>query len=135
MESMTLLILLIAAYAAILATILAIRELRVRRRRIVICLDRLDRPDKKQVCLTNNGREPITLIDMAIDVPLGPIAPAEMAEGKWPFPVTLAEGDSLTFTLSQLANRTIDFHDQRLEVSVYDSAGHEFTQFSRRIFH
>ena len=132
MDAITLITLVVAVYAAVIATILGVRELGRVRRGLDVRLERLTEQGRKQITITNHGARPITLIDLVIDVPHGPVPPPELAEGIWPFPLTLHAGDHRTIMLTKLADMTVDFDDPRVEISVFDVQGTEYRKFSRR---
>ena len=134
MDRITLVILLISLYGAILSTILAGREIGSSRKKIGIFLDRWDRDKRNQITIINMGHRSAKLIDLAIDVAFGPIPPAEMTPDKWPFPITLHDGDSLTINLSQLATTTIGSDEKRMTITVFDADGNRYTRFAVRKF-
>jgi len=71
--------LLLAAYAALLSTVLGLRELGKARRSLRIFLNYVAFNESYTVTLTNAGFRPITITSLVIDIPnAGPVKPAEI---------------------------------------------------------
>jgi hypothetical protein len=136
--------LLIAVYAAAIATVLAVREIRRDRRRIRIALEHVAFYERVQTTVTNSGFRPITITEIGMAV-------GEDQNGKvyWDpvprnalfapevdvelLPAALEDGEPLSILLSDEISRNLFHNEMRAKVSVYDAEGTVYTDFRTRI--
>ena len=125
----------VAVYGAVVSTILGIRELQKERRRILIVLEHLTWRERAQITIVNAGYRPVTIADISARVYYGwwkwePIPSCclfgEKDEGSKKFPVTIKDGESVSFLLSSSLSDTILSGQGKLQVTVYDVAGNKY---------
>jgi len=138
------LILIIALYGAVIATILGIREIQGEKRRISVVLEYVAFYECTQITIINIGHRPITIteIGMAENVnPNGkeywqPVPRNAIFESlNEPFPATLTDGEHITLLLSNAVGPSFFMDNGRLaKVFVYDVEGNVYTKFKTRIY-
>jgi hypothetical protein len=120
--------LVVSVYAAVVSSILGVRELKRDRRRISVMLELVPFYETAQVTIVNIGHRQVTLTDMAIgDCPRNCLL-AEVVEE--PFPVTLDDGEHITLPLSEVLSEMVASNPRGVRLHVYDAEGHEYTKFS-----
>jgi len=144
MSTLDLLSLLIAVYGAIVASILAARELLRERRKVKIFLDHVAWYERAQLSVTNVGHRPITLVGIALAIAVGDEASPyfeEVRRGdifaldlpKDPLPFTLADGEQIALPLSQPVSDQLIANRMRARLTLFDAEGRKYEDFAARI--
>jgi hypothetical protein len=137
MKANDIITIILAAYAAILSTILGISELRKGKRRLTIGLEYIPVDKRVNLRLVNSGTRPITIVGISLTL-CGEkfyIVPGElmMANNEYSenLPVTLNDGTQTVFRLSDLvASRLIEKHDVAF-VEVEDAEGKKHRAYKK----
>lgn len=126
----------IAIWGAIVATILAIREMTKDKRKLKIILEQLQFQSVYQIIITNTGFRPITIQDIQVfaattygdrtrDTPWD-------EEYNYPkFPFKLEDSESVTFRLTTYMNSYIRDNKYHLNIVVYDGEGRTYTKYAK----
>jgi hypothetical protein len=145
MDLNDILTLILAAYGAILATVLGLRELQKERRTLSIILEYLLFYEVADLIITNVGHRPTTITRVAIsvmgeqngrtfweDVPANAILRAEAKLD--PLPITISDGEFTRLELNNLIGQAMLNGKGRVRITVYDIEGNEYTKFSTRYY-
>ncbi len=127
----------IAAYGAIVSTILGIRELRKERRQISVILEYVDVMEKVQVTIVNSGYRPITITGISMALPMAGPSLEKVPSGilfsdeldKWPFPVTLTDGQHISLLLSDDLTDSIVRAKMDIKLKVFDAEGNIYSKY------
>lgn len=142
MEEITLFL---AAWGAILSTILGVREFTKDRRSLKIFLEHVIWTEIKRIRIVNNGHRPVTIEQIFLEVrikKLGPSDPmpqnafwSDEDDHKPPeFPLTLEDGKMALFYVSRFVNEELEHPDRYLKIVVYDAEGNVYTKYKETSF-
>lgn len=131
---------LLAFYGAFLSSILAIREFRKDKRRILIMLKYIAFHERAEITITNTGHRPITISEIGMDIyveqngkgfwePIPRNSLFDASVAKEPFPETITDGENITIPLSDIISQEIGTNRKNVRVSVYDIEGKQYTKF------
>lgn len=135
----------LSVYGAVLATILAVREIRREKRRVRIFLDQRAFEYRVQMTLTNIGHRPVTITGVSLsvgyesdesesfeNVPQNSLFAATPGPGF--LPVTLSDGESVSLPLSPTVSDILIDNHLLARITVYDADGKEYSEYRTRLF-
>lgn len=132
----------LAAWGAILATILGVKEILQESRKIKIILEHIEFYETYQIRIINIGHRPITIAEIGLDVPFEEkkkdwdSAPANVLidtddpEYK-PLPITIEDGKQIVLKLSNIVNSEIMEKSMNVRLFVYDIEGKVYKKFNK----
>lgn len=132
----------LAAWGAILATILGVKEMRRESRKIKIILEHIDFYETCQIRIINIGHRPITIAEISLDVPVDEkrknwdSAPAnvlidtEDPEFR-PLPITIDDGKQIVIKFSKVVGSVILEKNMNVRLFVYDIEGKVYKKFQK----
>lgn len=132
----------LAAWGAVLATILGVREIMQESRKIKIILEHIDFYETFQIRIINVGHRPITIAEIGLDVPIDEkrkdwdSAPANVLidtddpEYK-PLPVTIEDGKQIVIKFSNIVNSVMMENMMNVRLYVYDIEGKVYKKFQK----
>src|SRR5215218_8545911 len=137
----------IAIYGAVISTILAIREIRKDRKRILTILEYVEFLGRAQVTITNIGHRPITITEVGMStlselegggdwwesVPRNVLFDPEIYVDGIPLPVTLNDGDHVTLPLNDALSGILSANQMKARITVSDVQGNEYREFKTRL--
>lgn len=145
--------LLVAIYAALLSTILGIREFLKERRRILIILEYVAFYERAQLRIVNTGHRPITITKVGMsllmtqdshkyweDVPANSVLGSpfdnsdEGEELVEPLPAVVQDGEQVTLPLSGVVSMTLLENGMKAEIFVYDVEGKVYKKYKRMLY-
>jgi len=145
MSKLEIITLFISLYGALLATILAVRDIFRQRRRIRIFLDQLVWHQRVQVTITNIGDRPITIAGIALsigheqdghivfeDIRQGDLFPVDLSRDL--LPATLGDGEHITLPISDPVGNFLYENNMRARITVYDADGNKYKNFRTRLY-
>ncbi len=135
----------IAAYGAVVATILGIRELKREKRDIKIILEFHEFESAIYMRVANSGHRPITINNVSFVVgypgekptkePSGEPVPSGAIFLEAPdFPIQFQDGQGQTYQLSEVLSSRIIESDWNVFVTVTDVEGNNYRKFEKRTF-
>ncbi len=135
MDKLDLILLVIAAWGAILSSYLGIRELRKERRQIRVFLDHIEWVDRFQMIVVNTGHRPVTIVTVAVR-PINELAPSENrpiypsnedGQNSPSLPVLLNDGESISFLMPEHVVNVIYSKDLKFVAYARDAESKEYT--------
>ena len=145
MNTNDVLTLILAAYGAIVSTILGIRELQRDKRRITVILEYMAFYEHAQITITNVGQRPITITEVGMEtgtkkngktywesVPRNALF--TLAVEEQPLPVTLGDGEHIALPLSDVISRIFLEDKTLMKASVYDVEGNVYKKLRTRLY-
>jgi hypothetical protein len=137
----------IAIYGAVLSTILAYRQIKRDRRRILVFLEYAHFLNRAQITITNIGYRPIMIraISMSTWIAQGGNAgwqpvptnllfePEFLTEYPEPLPATLNDGEHLTLPLTRAVSSILISNKMKAQIRVHDSQGKEYRGYRTRM--
>jgi hypothetical protein len=136
--------LIIAIYGAVLATILAVIEIRKERKKITIILEYVTIYERAQILITNSGHRSITLTNMTMKtkikdregmhweaVPQNALY--DTANGMSPFPLTIKDGESVSIPLGTVVTDYLLENKLMTNLAIFDSEGNSYTKYEPKI--
>jgi hypothetical protein len=136
----------VAGYGAILATIIFLKDLAKERKSLKIILEAVHWAERHQILITNTSHRPITITTINLNIipknrrggfmnmSSGVFWATEAGFEPPRFPLTLQDGDSVTFHLSQYITDQLSDETNRLSIRVYDSEGRTYAKYTEGIY-
>lgn len=135
----------LAIWAAIISTVLAVVELRRNKPQVTIVFEKVDYVEIINMNVTNSGARTLTLTGFEIVFvnQRGEIAPVEVPPKQnhfhetvreYPFPITLAVGEQVSLTLSEHLASPLMLGEYGARIRLHDSEGRVYTKYSTRSY-
>ncbi len=131
----------LAAYGAILATVIGLKDLAKERKSLKIILEAVHWTERHQILITNNSHRPITITTININIipknrrggytsmPSGVFWATEPQYEPPTLPLTLQDGDTVIFHLSEYITGELSDKNNHLSIIVYDGEGHAYSKY------
>jgi hypothetical protein len=137
----------IAAYGAVVASILGLREIQRENRRLKIILEYMAFFEFSQITIINVGHRPVTISGLSAENTVGhtetgkPVLEtvpqnalfADASEGAF-FPVTLADGEHISIPLAGSSGLVPPLAKDSAKIIIYDVEGNVYDEFSQRVY-
>jgi hypothetical protein len=122
----------IAIYAALLSTVLGIRELLKEKRKLIIIIEDYPFYEKGYLILFNIGNPKIIISDVSFSV-AGEPAPAnvifDISSSDLPFPCSIQSGDFIKLPLSGVIFSALRENKNDVKIGVFDIEGNIYDKF------
>jgi hypothetical protein len=146
MSASDIITIILAAYAAILSTILGLTELRKNRRSLTVSLEIGNFNTRANLRLVNSGTRPITVISVAMQI-RGDFDNRNPPYWKWVpstdlferdpngpdlLPVHLSDGEQAKFSLTKFTSEKLVKNQMKANVIIQDADGNEYDKYKVR---